>query len=38
MVDTKFRIAYPLTKNKVRGMSNEKKNTEGVGGLNGYYS
>ncbi len=38
MVDTSFVIAYPLTNHKVRGISSEKKNTEGVGGLNGYYS
>ncbi len=38
MVDNNFRIAYPLTKDKVRGISNEKKNTEGVEEFNGYYS
>jgi len=38
MVDTNTRIAYPLTKHKVRGISDEKKNTEGVGEFNGYYS
>jgi len=38
MVDTNIKIAYPLTKLKGRGISSEKKNTEGVGGFNGYYS
>ncbi|MBA7627390.1 hypothetical protein ES703_34852 [subsurface metagenome] len=38
MVDTSFVIAYPLTKTKVRGIGDEKKNTEGIGGFNGYYS
>ncbi len=38
MVDTNMRIAYPLTEDRIRGISNEKKNTEGVGGLNGYHN
>jgi len=31
MVDAYFRIAYPPTKHKVRGISNEEKNKKGIG-------
>ena len=31
IVDTDFRIAYPLTELKVRGLSNEKGITEDIG-------
>lgn len=30
MVDTNSRIAYPLTQVRVRGVSNEEKNTEDI--------
>ena len=35
-VDSNIRIAYPLTQTRVGEISNEAKNTEAIGGYDGF--